>query len=240
MTCATIGLFVAATFFVSCKVGSLGSVVQPGSTTVFNEPPTDPTIQHNDGYFFGCSLLDSLQYPKYWKADSIYYGQLQEQGRIEFGAIQACFSHIHSRKPQRALPEFKSLNLIKIEGDRVLPNLNDTLYQQQLDSLRYRLPNLGKLQGYYFYQQSPGGYGGYGNLLLLDSISGTGNVLNIHRLVSGEQNTSYRYFNLVKNKIKIYDGYCYDDGCSLKESYVIQIKNNGAIDMDALTRQKDR
>lgn len=118
--------------------------------------------------------------------------------------------------------------------------MNGTLYQQQLDSLRYRLPNIGKLQGYYFYQQSAGGYGGYGNLLLLDSISKRGNVLNIHREVSGEQNISFRYFNIIKNKIKIYEGYCYDDGCSLKESYVIRVKSNGAVDVDARLKQDER
>jgi len=65
--------------------------------------------------------------------------------------------------------------------------------------------------------------------LLLDPTRKRGKTLNIYYEVAGDQQVNFRYFLLEGETIKIYEGSCYDDGCSLSEKFTVYIKSNGNI-----------
>lgn len=131
-------------------------------------------------------------------------------------------------------PEILEFKHIKIGKDFLNTVYYDTITQHKIDSLKYRLPDIGDYQCYYFYEQSKKIFGQYGNLLLLDPKSKTGKTLNIYYEVGGDQHVSFRYFYLDKSTIKIYQGSCYDDGCGLTESFNVNIKSDGQITIEEL------
>jgi hypothetical protein len=145
----------------------------------------------------------------------------------DFDDINKCFAIINSSKTIES-PKFKSLEVLKI-GDNYVGAVNiDTLLQKSFNNCKYRLPNIGIYECYYSYER-------YGNLLLLNPKSGIAKLINIYADdIGGESYTMLRYFYIHKNIIYIYEGYCYDDGCSLNEKSKITINQNGDINIKIL------
>ena len=52
----------------------------------------------------------------------------------------------------------------------------------------------------------------------------------------GESQTLLRYFFIENRIIHIYDAYCYDDGCSLDETFRVVVKPGGEVEVDEVGR----
>ena len=193
-------------------------------------------IQINANYPFGCADLIKYKYPKHWDGDLENYGQLKQPKGLEFENIGQCFGEINRIVTNKLKPEILELKHLKIGQDFLNTVYYDTITQHKIDSLKYRLPDIGAYQCYYFYEQSKGIFGQYGNLLLLDPKTKTGRTLNIYYEVGGDQHVNFRYFFLNESTIRIYEGSCYDDGCSLTERFNVMIKSDGQITIDELKK----
>jgi len=191
-------------------------------------------IKINTSLPFGCADLTKFKYPKHWDADLENYGQLQQPKGKEFGKIGQCFGKINKVESFKVKPEIRELKHIKIGRDFLETLYFDTISQQRIDSLKYRLPNVGNYQCYYFFEQSKNIFGDYGNLLLLDPKSRKGKTLNVYYEVGGDQHVNFRYFYFEGETIRIYQGSCYDDGCGLAESFTLSIKADGQIIINKL------
>jgi hypothetical protein len=186
-------------------------------------------IQINSNYPFGCADLTKLKYPKLWEGDLENYGHLKKPNGHEFENIQQCFNTIHSAKTIKS-PRLQKLELIDIGDIFKDANNLDTLMQVSIDNCRYRLPNMGIYECYYSYQR-------YGNLILLNPETNEGKLLNIYADdLGGEAQTTMRYFYIEKNEIRIFEGTCYDDGCSLDEKNKIIINADGRINIKSFKK----
>lgn len=188
-----------------------------------------PKIQINSSFPFGCADLTKYKYPKQWEGDLENYGQLKQPKGKEFDDIGQCFAAINLVKTIKS-QKLQSLEVLKI-GDNYKGAYNiDTLLQKSIDSCKYRLPNIGIYECYYSYER-------YGNLLLLDPKTKKGKLLNIYADdIGGDSHTILRYFYIDKNLITIYEGSCYDDGCSLDEKFKITISHNGELKIESVTK----
>ncbi|MFO0361572.1 MAG: hypothetical protein ACK500_07065 [Flavobacteriales bacterium] len=178
---------------------------------------------------FGCADLTKLTYPKYWEGDSKNDGQLKSPGGKGFDDITQCFAAIHRVKPIPS-PDYERLEVMKIGDHFEGANNLDTVLLHSTDSCRYRLPDIGIYECYYSYAR-------YGNLLLLDPNTKNGKLLPIYADdVGGESHTMLRYFFIDHNAITIYEGWCYDDGCSLDEKWKITIRQDGEIHINLIRK----
>lgn len=200
-------------------------------------PAAGNEIQITADLPFGYKELINFSYPKRWEGDSENYGHLKQPDGKEFENIGEYFNEIHSRKTQKNKPEILELTHLKLGTD--FPDIIyvDTLTQQKTDSLKYRLPDIGKYQCYYFFESSKKIYGDYGVLLLLDPNTKTGKTINIYYMVGGEQSVSYRYFYIDGTIIKIYEGAYYDDGCSLNACFQVTIEASGQVKIDDIRQR---
>jgi len=186
-------------------------------------------IQINANFPFGCADLIKFKYPKRWEGDLENYGHLKKPNGQEFEDIGKCFNTINSAKTIKS-PRLRKLELMEI-GD-IFKNTNnlDTVMQISIDNCRYRLPNIGIYECYYSYQR-------YGNLILLDPKTNEGKLLNIYANdLGGDSHTTLRYFYIDKNEIHIFEGICYDDGCSLDEKIKIIINQDGEININQMRK----
>jgi len=197
----------------------------PVTKDILTEPIGTSEIQINTSVPFGCSNLTT----KHWEADPKRYGRLKQPEEKEFEAIGECYASINKANTQQLKPEIIETKHIKIGVDFKNTVYFDTIAQQNIDSLKYRLPDIGNYQCYYFFEQSKNMYGDYGTLLLLDPKLKTGKTLNIYYEVGGDQHVNFRYFFIDSETIKIYEGSCYDDGCGLTENFTVNIKAEGKI-----------
>lgn len=182
-------------------------------------------ITINTSLPFGCQGLTTRR----WEADPENYGGLKKTPGKEFEDFGKCYASINNSPSLSFKLDRIEINHIKIGVDFKDLAYFDTLCQQSIDSLKFRLPDIGKYQCYYFFNQSEKMYGYFGNLLLLDPTRRMGKTLNIYYEVAGDQHVSFRYFLLEGETIKLYEGSCYDDGCSLSEKFTVGIKSNGNI-----------
>lgn len=207
-----------------------GSKDNPVAKGSFEEPIRTDEIQINTKIPFGCPNLTT----KYWEADPENYGRLKQPEEKEFNEIGECFARINNVNTLQLKPEIVETKHIKIGRDFKNTIYYDTVAQQNIDSLKYRLPDIGNYQCYYFFGKSINMYGDYGNLLLLDPKLKKGKTLNIYYEVGGDQHVNFRYFYLDGDTIRIYEGSCYDDGCSLTEKFTVEIKTDGQISINEL------
>ncbi|MFN5213659.1 MAG: hypothetical protein ACK5DY_03505 [Bacteroidota bacterium] len=186
-------------------------------------------IEINADFPFGCADLTKFKYPKHWEGDLENYGQLKKPSGKKFDDIGQCFASINLVKTIKS-PKFKSLEILKI-GDNCKGASNiDTLLQKSIDSCKYRLPNIGTYECYYSYER-------FGNLLLLDPKTKNGKLLNIYADdIGGDSHTILRYFFIDKNVINIYEGSCYDDGCTLDEKFKIIINKDAEININQMQK----
>jgi hypothetical protein len=183
---------------------------------------------------FGFADLLNYSQPKHWEADSKNYGQLKLPDSKAFEAISYYFQTLHKAQTLTTMPDVVEKNYLQIG-----PICTDTFYcdnltQQKTDSLKYRLPDIGNYECYYFFERSKNRDSEYGSLLLLDPKTKKGKTLNIHYMIGGEQSINYRYFYINDNEIKLFEGYCYDDGCSLNERFRVKIDAGGEIKIDEI------
>lgn len=184
-------------------------------------------IPINTHFPFGCADLIKFNYPKRWDGDLENYGHLQKPIGKAFEDISMCFHAINSGKTIQS-PLVRKLELIEIGDIFKTANNVDTVMQISIDNCRYRLPNIGIYECYYAYQR-------YGNLILLDPKTKEGKLLNIYADdLGGDSHTTLRSFYMDKNEIRIFEGACYDDGCSLDEKCKVVIHADGTININPL------
>lgn len=209
----------------SCGEQSVKNAVSPADTLDKVGAAATIRLQSipvNAVFPFGCPNLIS----KRWLADTENYGQLKKPENQEFDKIYECFASINNVLSKSANLGVDEISVFKI-GSESNSGLNfDTAAQQRIDSLKYRLPDIGCYQCYYFFESRKDSYG---NLLLWNAVKRKGKILNIYYEVGGEQNIDFRYFYFVGQSIKIFEGSCYDDGCSLMEKYKVNIGAEGEI-----------
>lgn len=194
------------------------------------------TILYNNNYNhtnlpFGCAGLNNLNYPMHWEGDLQNYGQLKQPAGKTFDEIYTSFEVLNNTPTIDTVLTIQNLQYIQIGNSFTNIAYIDTLAQRNIDSLKYRLPNVRNYQCYYYYSESTLKYGKYGNILLLDNTTHNGKVLNIYNEIGGDQNVSYRYFNITNESLIIYEGACYDDGCSLNKKWKILISADGEINI---------
>lgn len=201
----------------------------PADTTArmanFMAQPDTDKIKMNANFPFGCAELKKLNYPKHWEGNLENYGHLKMPQGKKFEDIGNCFAAIHMAKTIQS-PKFQRLEVLKIGDHNKCAFNNDTILQKSMSSCRYRLPNIGMYECYYFYER-------FGHLLLLDPKTKNGKILNIYADdIGGDSHTILRYYYMDENEITIYEGSCYDDGCTLDEKYKISIAQNGAVNIN--------
>ena len=187
-------------------------------------------IKINTNFPFGCSTLKKYKYPKNWESEVGSDGILKQPQGKEFEEIGKCFQSVNLVKTINK-PRVTQLKILKVGDDfKDSYSLNSVL-QKSTENYKYRLPNIGVYECYYSFVQDTEKYGAYGNLLLIDAKTKAGKVLNIYFEGSGDSSTLYRYFLIEKNVINIYEGSCYDDGCSLDKKFTITINSKGEINI---------
>ena len=216
--------------FLACSEGTTDKSVaadESGGKDGLSAHSDSSIIAVNATLPFGCASLTTLKLPKHWEADPTHYGQLKQPGSQDWDDILQCFAALHSAKTITP-PTVNSLEVLSI-GDNFNGAFNlDTLLQRSIDSCRYRLPDIGRYECYYAFNR-------YGNLLLLDPETKAGKVLHIYADdMGGDSHTVLRYFYIDSNVIAIYEGACYDDGCSLNEAYKIRVNPDGEIVLSRL------
>ncbi len=174
---------------------------------------------------FGYDSLSTFDYPKIWPSDPYNYGRLQNPEGKEFENIGNYYNNLNSSKTIKS-PSIEGIKTF-IFGDIFDDYYFDIIAYKAIDSCKYRLPNISIYECYYYVKDSEKGT--YGNLLLLDPKTKIGKILNVYYDYSGDQNTNMRYFFINHEIINIYEGYCYDDGCSLYETFRILINSEGKI-----------
>jgi hypothetical protein len=172
--------------------------------------------------------LTKYKYPKHWKGHE--EGLEQPLGK-EFEDIEECFQKINSVKSIGSL-KINKLEILKI-GNNNKDYYFDTLAAKSTDNCIYHLPKLGIYDCFYSYEETKknGDYGVYGQLLLFDPTTQNAKLMNIYYEYGGDQNINLRYFMVYEDSINIYGGSCYDDGCSLSQTYSIKINRTGEIDI---------
>ena len=211
-------------------VGTSNSIDSPSTKDNLVTQTDTNKIQINTNFPFGCSSLTT----KHWEADPKRYGRLKQPEEKEFEDIGKCYVSINTAATLQSKPEIIETKHLKIGVDFKNTIYYDTISQQNIDSLNYRLPDIGVYQCYYFFEQSKNMFGDYGTLLLLDPKLKTGKTLNIYYEVGGDQHVNFRYFFIDGETIKIYEGSCYDDGCSLAEKFTVNIKADGQVSINEL------
>ena len=114
------------------------------------------------------------------------------------------------------------------------PTNDNPIYKQDLDSLKYKLPDFGRFNCYYYYQTLTDTYGELGYILLYDKTNQTGTAINVYYNVAGDQHIKSRRFLMDENAIKLYEGYSYDDGTSLYKAFIIKTDTSGEISINTL------
>jgi hypothetical protein len=228
-------LFIAVSISAACCTPAADSSAQTDTSKQQEAPDSAATkIPVNARLPFGFADLLNYSQPKQWKADAENYGQLKQPDGKAFEAISYYFQTLSKAQTLTTLPDAVEKNYIQIG-----PVCTDTFYcdnqtQQKTDSLKFRLPDIGNYECYYFFERSKIRDSEYGSLLLLDPKTKKGKTLNIYYRIGGEQSINYRYFYINDNEIKLFEGYCYDDGCSLKECFRVNIDAGGLIKVDEI------
>lgn len=204
---------------------SLKSKIPKSTETTPTQSIID-TLKINTKFPFGYSGLAKFKYPKFWKGDLENYGQLIKPDGEDFDQIGEYFRKLHANPTIGNSPEVTKIEQITLKYDN---DYLDSIASKSVNNVKFRLPNVGKFKCYYSFQQAKGRFGEYGNLLLIDSITKIGKVINVYNEVSGDQSVEFRYFTFDGKTIKLYNGICYDDGCELTETNNISIQNDGQI-----------
>lgn len=187
------------------------------------------TILINASFPFGNEALSMINLPKHWPADLENYGQLKKPEGKEFEKNGAYYQAINAVNTIKS-PFVENIENIDLGPKNATDYYLDTLSNKSIDSCKYRLPNFGKYESYYYVEPAKRNANDvYGNLLLLDPKTQNGKVLNIYFEYGGDQSINMRYFFIQQNTINIYEGSCYDDGCGLAETFRISIDNEGEI-----------
>jgi len=224
--------FVICSTIWSCSSSTVDNSNSDGTSTTKDNLIAQPDTNHveiNANFPFGCADLTKLKYPKHWEGDLENYGQLKQPNGKEFDDIGKCFALINLAKTIKS-PKLQGLQVLKIGNNYKSAFDLDTLAQKSFNSCKYRLPNIGTYECYYSYDR-------FGNLLLLDPKTKNGKLLNIYfDDIGGDSHTFLRYFLIKNNAIHIYEGSCYDDGCTLDEKYKIIIDQDGGIKINEVQR----
>ncbi len=203
---------------------------------------TQPTeIPINANYPFGCTDLHEFKFELklFARATNSYRDVMQEREervskRKELEAFIQCFDSIHQVETQKVKPEVRRLAHLTLSKQFTYMLDFDSTARNRVDNLKYRLPDIGKYECYYFFEQSNKLPGYYGNLLLLDPKTKVGTPINIYYAVGANKSMAIRYFNIDGETIQIFEGSYTVADCFLRESFKIHIKPNGEIMVEEL------
>jgi hypothetical protein len=189
-------------------------------------------VKINTGFPFGAADLAKYKYPHYWEEDHERYGPVKSPEAKKLSDISTLLHTINNAKVISS-PFIKSIEYLDLnERYKDDSYYFDTLAVKSLDSCIYRLPDIKNYQCYYFRQHTTKiTYGEYGSLLFLEPSTRMGKLLTLYFEYGGEQNVTLRYYLIDKDTINIYDGYCYDDGTTLTESFKIFINPDAKIEI---------
>jgi len=191
----------------------------------------------NATYPFGCVAITEYTYPKRWEADLEHYGSLKSPDGATFQNMDSIYNALNEVANVTA-PQFDKIEMVAVNDAYQGDYYFDTLAVYSLDSCKYRLPDMACYRCYYFVSQSTThNYGVYGNLLLQDTLSGDGKLLTIYFSYGGDQHINLRYFFIDKKTIQLFDGSYYDDGCELRKSYQISVRDRGDIEVQKVSNQ---
>ena len=221
--------------FAACSNNTSPSMNQiSDSTSVYK-----PDSVSKQAVSFGDSILTTFIYPKKWDPDPKNYGRLLKSQENEFNSIAAFYANL-MKGINITLPPIKRIEHVNI-GEEKYCTCTDSI---PMDSCRFKL-SIGKYQCYYItsYIYSNESYlkkcnnncTSFGKLLVYDQLTQTAKALSIYYEGNGEQNSSFRYFYISKEgTIQIYEGSCYDDGCSMKHSYSINLSETGEVKINQI------
>lgn len=220
--------------FYSCSNNISDNSIYTDTTTI-NKTVVAQTdmekVSINTSFPFGSAELRKYKYPHYWEENHDRYGPAKSPESKKLADISTLLSSINHAK---TIPPPEIKNIAYIDLNKKYKNdlyYFDTLAIMYLDSCVYRLPNFKNYQCYYYRQQTKrSNYGDYGSLLLLDPAIGIGKLLTLYFEYGGDQSVGLRYYFIDKDTIHLYDGYCYDDGTTLSESFKIFINSEGKIE----------
>lgn len=191
---------------------------------------------------FGDSLLVKDMLPEYWKTP-IYSDNMNiKPNKYEktLASIGNFYNHIAGKKIGQ-LPKIEKIERLELKKDNYC-KCSELL---QPDSFNIQLPDIGIYKCYYvsntsYYNQKLNELcmntcRAYGYIFLLDSTSHVAKSLPVYYEGNGESYSAFRYFYLNKNgSVKIFEGRCYDNECSLKLTTEILLSKDGEIKIDTI------
>lgn len=212
--------------------------LETDSFTSKNKQVNTSLVSHTSRYVWGYSGLRTITYPKRWEADPAYYGGLKQPQGLEFERITHFYDSIHTGKALQH-PECSQPKYLELKGffDE---NIIKQIQAFPLGLCLKKLSFIGRNVCYYFYSKNTtsSGYCNVGSLVVLDTVTKKCTKLPVFVEASGDQHIMYRFFYIDKNKIRLFDAYYYDDGCTLNESYEIIIETNEEIQIKNLDETK--
>lgn len=167
---------------------------------------------------FGWKELPRLKYP-YRQSE----GNSKKATDHSFSEMSSYYYTLNNQYHQ-GLPSFDSLVFLDINYRQKKDIYFDSVCIQSVDTCTLRLPIWQGYSCYYIkHRTSRSTYGEYGSFLLIEPKKNIGFVINVYFEYGGDQNVAFRYFHVDKNSIRLYEGYCYDDGCILAPTHVITV-----------------
>ena len=188
-------------------------------------------IAVNATFPFGPIGLSGSKSSLFFPADDENYGKTLSIDNNSIDSISYYFG-IKNETVSIEKPSFSHVEFIELDKNPLDYYYFDTIAFRSLDSCKYRLPDMGLYECYYFVIHSlKDSYGIYGNLLLKDSITNACKAINVFYEYGGDQNVSLKYFYISNNTINIFKGSAYDDGTSLVKNCQVNISGDGRIDV---------
>ncbi|WP_183575624.1 hypothetical protein HDF18_17125 [Mucilaginibacter sp. X5P1] len=242
--------FLLIVWLVSCKPRTDKNAVGSGS----NEPTqktgiknTSQSVQQSDtanriapitSLPFGPAAIVQYKFPDDGWADPMGgpVPKIDKKHQEEFKKIR--FGPFNYSKSVRA-PLIKHVIFVNVWTDSLI-----TTHDEHYDTdFKYRLPNFGPYECYYQYHTDSLAslvkakyntqYDGFGNLVLIDTLTGDAKILNIYSSFEyGEEGGGhyYRYFFIDKEKnIDIFTAGGEEGSGSLKKVQVINVQSDGTI-----------
>jgi hypothetical protein len=185
--------------------------------------PASATKVKDFSYPWGNPLLLQLKYPLKWEADPEKYGHLKQPEAMLFDSISNYYDSLNLAKTI-ATPKFKSVQVLNPISREEMNVESDSLMVYHLDSCRFRLPDAGNFECYYFSKidtKAPASI--FGNLLFIDKASRNAKLIQAYHMQGGEQSVKFQFFTVEKLTISTFSGWYYDDGFSLKMKSQINV-----------------
>ncbi|MBL7914720.1 MAG: hypothetical protein JNL49_06705 [Bacteroidia bacterium] len=218
----TFGSLILMIFILGCASPEINSAPEKTDSLEIAEPISATTV--NDfSYPWGNPLLLQLKYPLKWEADPEKYGQLKQPEAMLFDSISNYYESLNLAKTI-ATPDYKSVQVLNPVSREEMNVETDSLIVYHMDGCRFRLPDAGNFECYYFSKTDTGAPAStFGNLLFIDKASRNAKLIQAYHMQGGEQSVKYQFFTVEKLTISTFSGWYYDDGFTLKMKSQINV-----------------